>query len=395
MSAPVARLPEGVYLGLSTDVYFAQEALGSSDYTTMDLHREGWYWTSRHNRDRVAVGKKVALTYGSALHCIMLEGLEAYEGTYAVAPDKREYPDLVETIDEMREALEKDGWSVPSKGKFDKAGWAAEMAQKMPDRPCWHNLMADFDLRAGNRSRISAVEDRMLRHMLDVATDPERTDNEDVRHLFNHVDPEHPALAEVSVFAEQDGIWRRWRFDKMLPAATLDLKSLGSWTGRPLEYEIGEVSARRRWEIQRADYHDGRLEAYRLIREGKVFGGTLAQHRYLEQIAAEHPTFGFVWLVYQKPDPSGRAAILMPVYDAQDSDMHEFGRAKLAAAKAFYLDRSTRLGFDKPWGRVDRMHFTDPEAKPAIRYPGWLGSDSPTEASAYASAETGSEADNG
>ena len=50
-------------------------------------------------------------------------------------------------------------------------------------------------------------------------------------------------------------------------------------------------------------------------------------------------------------------------------------------------------GLEKPWAKVEKMHFADQETAPFISYPHWIASaELPVD---YPSAETPGEADNG
>jgi hypothetical protein len=374
------RLPEGVYLNLPPAEYFAQPAMGSSDWTKLDQHREGWWMASRHNPDRVEP-KGRYLMYGTALHVILLEGLAAYDRAFICEPDPRQFPGLARTKDEIQREWVRAGLSLAGTSGWSKDQWRAQAAYKLPSLPIWSNILDDWSPRAIGKTIVSATEDRMLRHMHDVVTAPDRPDNADVRRLFT-LDPDHPPLAEVSVFAEVDGIWCRWRFDRLLPRAILDLKSLGNWTGRPLDWEVGEVTARRRWHIQRADYYDGRAIARRLIHEGKLFGGEIEHRRYLEHIIDE-PNEAFIWACYQVPSPAGRAAVMMPVWDDTGSDLHSAGARRLARAKAFFRAAVARYGLEKPWARVEPLHYSSQNRTPSIPYPHWIGDDDPVDAAAY------------
>lgn len=392
-----APLEDGVYLNLDADRYFRQETRGSSDWVKIHQLGYGWWWQSGYNPDHVEVPNK-ARNYGSALHAIMLEGIAAYEARFAVEPDPRDFPGLVVTIPQIKAALTEAGYSTAGTSKFTKDDWVGEMLSKLPNVPCWDLILEDFRTEAGLRDVVKSVEDRMLRLMRDVAVSPDREDNIAIRNLLVESEA-HPSLAEVSVFSTIDGIRRRWRIDKMLPGADMDLKSVGQWRGRPLKYEIGEVLARNGWDVQRADYHIGRTEAYRLIREGQLFGGTIEQRNYIKEIVEENPTWDWIWLAYGKPEPSGRAPILMPVWDdswgptdpatgvVPMGELRQFGQHKLDKAIAFYRRAVDRFGFDQPWANVEPLHFTDPYQENAIVLPHWIQSDAPTEAEAYAPAD--------
>ena len=392
-------LPDGVFLNLPASDYFAQGRMGSSDWIRIHKTGAGWWWGSHLNPDRVEKKTK-ALTYGSALHAIMLEGVGAYEAMFAVEPNPLDFPGLLKTVDDIKARLEKEGFSLAGTSKFAKDDWLGEAAAKLPDVPCWGNLYEEFQVRVGRRTIISSAEDRTLRLMHKVAVDPTRTDNAAVRKLLVNTN-DHPALAEVTVLSTIDGIRRRWRMDRMYPAVTMDLKSVGQWRGRPLAYEVGQVLAQNCWDLQFADYHIGRTEAYRLISEGKLFGGTLEQRRYIQQIAEENATWDWVWLAYGKPDANS-APILLPLWadswapidpykpdePPRPSDLRQYGLNKLEKAIAFYRRAVAEFGLHEPWARVEPLHYIDQDREPRVFLPHWIADETPVDADAYTTEET-------
>ena len=392
----MSDLELGVHLGLDAVTYFEQDALGSSDFIKLHQAKEGFWWSSRHNPDR-QIRTTTGQNFGSALHALLLEGPAAYEARFCIAPDKRDYIGLVDTIDQMKVAIAEVGRTPEGTSKWRAADWAAAMAYVRPDLPCWTNILEDFDAERGSKPIVTSHEDRMLRLMLRIATDPDRNDNVAVRRLFA-TDPDHPPLAEVSVLAEVDGLKLRWRIDKMLPRADLDLKSLANFRGRPMAWEIGEVAARHGWDIQAAHYRRGRKIALQMVRNGRLFGGTLEQRSYIRDIAemdveTPEPT-AWIWLVYAKPDEKGAAPVMCPVWDPENGDIHRYGEAKLEKAKRFYREMVKRYGLDQPWARVEPLHFTAPTgapngfgAGPQIMFPHWIAEDEPTEETAYAAEE--------
>jgi len=385
-----ADLPDGVYLNLDEGAYFRQRAMGSSDWTSLHFKKHGWWWQSPHNPDYRRPEAKV-LTYGSALHAIMLEGLDAYEARFIVQPDPAEFDGLLTTTEDMQRALSDAGFNLSGSSKWKKPDWAAAMRVNMPDVPVWLNIMERFDATKGDRQAITAIEDRQLRFMRSFALDDDTPDNADIRQIFS-ADSGYPALAEVSIFATVEGVRRRWRIDRMFPTFDLDLKSLGKWSGRPLTYETGEVMARRGWDIQRADYHDGRTKAYELIRAGRIYGGSIEQRKWLETWPDQFPKWDWVWLVYQKPDTSaGNAPVLFPIWDDSEdintasgmSVVRENGAHKLAKAKAFYRQQVERFGLDRPWALISPLHHTDENRKPHIVLPHYIAEDAPPSSAAY------------
>ena len=389
-------LEDGVYLGLPAIRYFRQETRGSSDWMRLFVKRHGWWWQSKYNPDWTPKTSDYQ-NYGSALHAIILEGEEAYRQQFAVQPDPARFPKVLRTTTEIKAALVEEGWDLRGTSKFDKAEWEIYAQDKLPGYTIWGIVEADFDAERGSKPMVKASEDHMLRFMRDVAIDPARSDNAEIRKLLATTE-EHPALAEVSIFATIDGIRRRWRIDRMYPAIDMDLKSLGNWRGRPLKYEGGEVLARNNWVIQRADYHRGRTEAYRLIQEGRLFGGTVEERRYIRWIVEQNFAWNWIWLVYQKPELSGRAPVIFPIWDntlAPDGaigPLMQAGQRKLDKAIAFYRRAVDQFGFEQPWAEVAPMHFTEPVPNhpeaPVLSIPHWVQEDEPTEAEAYPQPET-------
>lgn len=380
------QLPDGVYLGLKEGDYFAQDRLGSSDLIKLDQHKEGWWWQSRWNRDRTNA-QTAAQSYGSALHAIMLEGVGAYETRFAVAPDPADYPGLLTTIPQIKEALTEEGFDLKGTSKFQLIDWLATAAVELPRRPCWEAIKLDFDEHRKIRDddgevvaikpAVSAVEDRMLRFMHEAAIE-----HPDMRQLLG-TGERFPVLAEVSVFWTDDhGVRRRARFDKPAPKFTLDLKSLGNWQGRQLIHALGDHIKRNGYHIQEADQHTARKLAHRMIVESGgalLSGGTDEDRAWITAIATRNMPWAWVWLFYQKPEPSGRAPILFPVWDEWKSRFHVDGHRRAVRAVQFYLESVERFGLgdrpdgqgreSRPWSRVEPVHYTDEDLDPKVTLP--------------------------
>jgi hypothetical protein len=380
-------VPDGVHLDLPAALYFEQDALGSTDLIRLFKNKYGWWWSSRHNPDRVEK-ETAAQAYGSALHAIVLEGVGAYADRFAVEP---RWPQAaVDTIPQMKDALRQGGFVLRSTSEWLKADWLAAMRQNLPRVPVLANLQADWAERVrGARQVISATDDKMLRLMADVVTG-ERADNADLRKLFAG-DGGHPPLAEISILHTQpDGVRRRWRLDRMFPRFDVDLKSLGNWAGRPLDWAVGDIIAKYGYDIQRADYFDGRRMAYEYIRAGKLFGGTPEQRSWLRRYPDEFPAWDWVWLFYQKPEAAGRAPVIFPVwddsYDTQGGPgaLRRYGANKKRKALEFYRDAVAEFGLDRPWARVEVVHYTDADLSPAIKLPAWIAEEEAADPAAYA-----------
>lgn len=374
----VEYLPDGVYFDLDEELYFGQDALGSSDLMKLWKFKHGWWWQSRWNPDRVEKVSKERM-FGRASHKIILEGMDAYERTYAVTPTCPK--GALVTVGDVQAALQAEGFHLRGVSNWRAADWFAAAATNIPHVPCWPNIMADFDEERGQKPVVTAVQDRALRVMFEAAMG-----NPAIANLFGAVSG-FPPLAEISIlFTDPTGTRRRWRLDRMFPAFNLDLKTMGNWDGRPLPYAVGDIIGRGGLDIQRADYDVGRAKLYDFVRAGKVQGGTLDQRAFLQTIVEAGGKWDWVWIFYQKPDPSGRAPVIFPVMDESGSDLALYGQRKAAKAMKFYRDAVAEFGLERPWTHVEDLHYTAEEFEPRITLPHWVAEEEPSgEASAWAS----------
>lgn len=395
-------LADGVYLNLPESIYFAQDRYGSSDVMRWHLMKHGWWWKSRFNPDYTD-DRSDAMNYGSALHALMLEGLAAYEERFFVEPDKREFKDLLITVPQIKEALENEAMlDLKGTSKYALADWEDAAATHLPDRHVWGNIMRDFKARSaildddgeviGQHPSVSAVEDRMLRVMLDAAMD-----NDDMRALLDPAG-EWPHIAELSfLWTDEHGLRRRARFDRIVPNFTMDLKTLGNWQGRELEHAVDDHIKRMGYDIQLADQHDARHRMHAMIREegdACMFGGSIEHRAFLQAIAERDVPFDWVWLFYQKPEMSGRAPIIFPVKEVWRGPYHVSGVRKAERAKAFFHEAVKRFGLgdtpsedgrpSRPWARVMPVHYVGENDHPGqphltLSHYGWDDNPVPNE----------------
>ena len=377
-------IPDGVFLDLDQEEYFAQEALGSSDLIRLHRARHGWWWASRYNPDFVDRPTREK-TYGSAMHALILEGIQAYEERFAIAPEKP--ADALVTIDDVKRALVREGYNVDGRSAWRAADWFDAAEVNIPHIPCWPNMQAKFMRDLEGRESISARDDRMLRIMQRAILADKQ-----LRMLFG-ADSPVPPLAEVSVFKTlPDGTRRRWRLDRLFPKFTLDLKTLGmvASQGRPLNWAVGELIPRAGYDIQRADYDQGRRVLNKFVADGfQVHGGALDRRNWLKKLVemsadgGARQSWDWIWLMLQKPDPKGLAPVVFPVYDDARSAFWKSGRNKAQKALAFYRHAKKQFGLHQPWTSVEEVHYTDSDLSPSINIPHWAFDEIPTDPAAY------------
>lgn len=315
MSGVSGDLQDGVYVGLPAERYFAQPRLGSSDLKRLHNRPADWWYGSRHNPDKEPETRSEEKDFGSALHCLLLEGEEAFERGFVLSP-----------FDDFRKA-EARAWRD-----------ATIEAGKLIVTPDMH---------------------RRVRHMAAL--------------IQNH--PEFgPAfaegLSEVTVLFTWRDLPIRARFDKLLPRFVIDLKTFGGFTpGRDLTDRALKIVAQRHYDVQRFLYDRAREALVELVRDGLLFGADRAEAEWLQRVARE-PDWKWVWIFYQRRDDSASnpaAPVVKPIARSRFDASFDSGRRKCEVAVANWRDFNSRFGLSTPWATIEPM--TEP---PDHAFPPWL-----------------------
>lgn len=394
-------LPDGVFLNLPEDIYFAQPRLGSTDMSRLYLNEEGWWWKSALNPDRVDSEDNSAKEFGKGLHALVLEGDDAFAERVAIYPDKNELSKLhgelfCVTLKDILTQLEKRGFNP--KANAGKPFLISYASSRAPELIMWDTLDAEWERVNKGKIKVTAAEDRQLRIMTEAVRN-----HPQVGPLFQY-GAEHVPLSEVTIFwHDEQGNARRGRLDQMLPQTTCDVKTLQNVAGRPLKYAAGEHMAKLGYHVQMADHHIARKYAYRFISEGKVFDGaevapaedrTFEEHArstdkfrrelaWIKRFPTEAPNWDYAWLFYQKPDAkAGMAPIIFPwaedYWDGEShgtAELHMRGLRGWIKAMQTYKRCMLQFGPDKPWTRVEPVHTSVEGAKNRVYYPPWTGGD--------------------
>lgn len=379
-------LPDGVYIGLPDDVYFKQGALGSSDlrYLWDDKTADGWWWRSPNN-PFYQRQKRNALEFGSALHCLALEGEGAYASRYYVMPAKTQFEDLIETVDDLKAAL-KAADAPPALMRGKKSDLVESVKTYAPHRHIWDDIVSKAERKAAGKMILQADIDHQVRTMVSAGLK-----NELARGLFTAEGGVR--VTELSVFwTLPSGTRLRFRFDSILPQANCDLKSIDGWRpGESLTDAAGKAIGNHHLDIQAAVSFSARRQMYRFIQAGRVHiwpdqapGATDPQtvkawlNRFPAEAplnAGEAPGWNWLWLFFQKPTQDGRAPTLLPVWLRFGSTEHADGYSKAVLGIANYEDRVRRFGLSEPWACALEPHHLNaghPDASEQISIPSWV-----------------------
>lgn len=360
--------PDGVYLHLDFEDYLHEpDCLGSTDKATLWLRKQGWWWRSKNNPYYFRPKSTDEQLFGECAHAALLEGMHAYESRYVVEPDRRDYPNALFTIPQIQAALKAAGVYPARSSTFTKEDWAETAEIYLPDQPVWENVLADFRrMTSSGRKGVPAEADFAIRTMRELAME-----EPSMAELLS-AGSQFPILAEVSFFwTDESGIRHRARFDLLLPPSTDDLKTMGNWEGRDLDKAVDDHIKRNGLDVQCADYQVARRAMMHMIRESEgacIHGGTEEEADHLYAMAHFDQTAkpSFNWIFYQKPTAGGLAPVLFPLVEKWGGPYHRAGFRKRAAALATYRDGLERFGLDRPWGRIEPVHYTVEELEPHI-----------------------------
>jgi len=244
-------MPDGAYFGLPEDVYHDIPRLSGSGIkeicvSPLDFWSQSWMNNLRDAED-IEEEDSAAKKLGRAYHKLLLEGDEAFEKSFAVAPDKKDFPDALDGAEALKEACADLG--------LKKNGKIADLCERIreadPRIQLWPDIMADFHERLAGRQ---------------VLTKRQWHEIEKVRFVLKHMPSVRAGFSggfpEVSLLWTENGVKLKSRADYLKPrgkyAAVIDIKTFGNVMQRPIDEIPATEIARNRYFIQPVTYTHGR-----------------------------------------------------------------------------------------------------------------------------------------
>lgn len=319
-------LPDGVYIGLADEHYFAQDRLGSTDLKTLHRDPSSWWYGSARNPHRGKRKPSDEMEFGSALHALVLEGEDAYAARCRIRPET--YPDA------------KTGELKPWHGG---AGFCKDWTE-VNSGPGIIILTEDAD--------------RRVRHMAEL--------------ILNHPElgePMRGGLSEVAVlWTGIDGTKLRAKFDKLLPRFVVDLKTFGGDAkGRTVKEQCLGLVAQRDMDVQRFLYFQARTAMAGLIEAGHLFGGNDHEREWIAKAAAIED-WRWCWIFYRRRDDERPyAPIVKPILRSHFDASFDSGRRKVEVALQNFKTFSERFDGGVPWAVVEAT-----EEPLDHEFPSWL-----------------------
>jgi hypothetical protein len=315
--------PDGIYFGLDNEPYHADPALGSSGLRNLLRGGPTYWWHSHMNPQRP---RKVtrALTFGDAVHTIVLEGREKFEAKYAAPPD----PDgLLCTYADLRTWLKDHGEVKIGRSKAEAVAQALKVDPSV--------RIEDVEVaRITDSGRTMLSDDDWARTQVAGAM---IRNNPELRTSFAG------GIAEVSVFwTDESGIRMKARFDYLKPRGIGDLKTLGDIKDQPFDVACRTSIARRKGNVQAAHYLDGRARFPAFYAAGQVWGDHDVE---LAKRIAAAPQWGWAWVFIQSIDAPLTWSTALQV----QNPIVEVGRLRVGKAVATYREFMDRFGPGNMW----------------------------------------------
>lgn len=250
-------MKEGLYFGLSEDEYHALPCLSASGIKSLLISPTD-FWTWSWMNPNKPSGDTEARIIGTAYHKRILEGKDAFYNRYCYDFNPSDYPNMIKTMDDLKEELSKHG--IAPKGK--KSDYISTLLSVDPDAQIYDRIYSSWESQRGDKQPLSA---ELIGRIEQAAAMIEN----------------HPQLSkcfsggypEVSVVWTDDGVPFKARFDYLKPNVVIDLKTFQNTMGKPIDRAIYYACASNKYHIQASFYLDRAMtRAIRFARDGKTHG---------------------------------------------------------------------------------------------------------------------------
>lgn len=380
-------LEPGIYFDMPDEVYHKIPAFSCS-LAKLLLASPTIGWASSWLNPKKEESKKDHLTVGKAYHAMILEGVKAYEARFYPMPEKSDYPEALEKVDQVKAAIEARNEKPVSRvdapdlgeGKTraaKKEDWVAQLAALDRSVEIWEVIKAKHEKRARGRDLISVEDDHQIR----VAA---RMINQDpqLAQAFKG------GWAEVTLIwrDERQGVLCKCRTDYLKLKGVVDLKSFANKNDRSIRNSIIREVAQYRMSLQPAHYLPGIEAVRKLVREhgaSVVHNWRLEQERALEteglansvdlydERHSDQTTWAMRWAAYQEPDrwlwvfqQKGEAPVTRGLYHPLGGSIHSISQMMIVTALRTFREFTETFGVE-PWLDLEEIGELTDEDIPA------------------------------
>lgn len=351
--AAVEQLPVGIHFNVPDNIYFGQQALGSTDKKQLAIDPVEWQFNRLHGEDKNTPAK----IWGSGLHARTLEGVGAFAQRFRAPPVKP--AGALVTREDLSNFLKAN--TVYFKSGDTKPVLAKLVRETDPDAVIWDEVLAKFTDEVPEDRRLTPVmveeinlaaqwmqADPMLAPIMQDGT-------------FQHGSP------ELTIIYDARGVRCRARFDYLIPGEVrpkiIDLKRYSPWrNGNPL-LGITQAIGNFRYDLQAADYIEAFKHGVELYRAGKVFGAE-PYDGYLDRTFGADELPDWIWTFIKGDGAPQPRVVKLPA----ELTVFKVAQTQIEMALQSYIENVAAHGLDKDWSPIPGAIVLDDSD-----FPAWFG----------------------
>lgn len=299
---PVETYAPGIYFDMPNEVYQASPALSASGIKKLAASPMLYYakcpWL---NPDYTPPEAKDYFDIGEGYHARILEGPEAFRQRFAIGLDKKDYPNALDTMKDIRAA-----WphGITPKGTSKRECFNNLLAYDATVE-LWEDILAEHAQANEGKTMIDAKTCRLIEiGAAMIEKDPE---------LSQLISGGYP---EVSLFwtCPRTGIPKKARVDKLKVRMMVDLKSVANTKEQRMENVVRLDIANRRYALAPSHYFQGAAEVRKLVRAhgDAVIHGDDEQAAWAKKWAAHTVPDEWAWVYIQKGDAPVARGLFYP-----------------------------------------------------------------------------------
>lgn len=337
------QIEPGVYFGLPESVYHAAPGLSNSGMKQLAVSPLN-YWHCNLNPDYERPQETDAQRFGTAVHCRLLEP-ERFPRCYAEKLSRDDYPNALDTIDEMKAFLLAHNLPTSCKRKQELIDRIREHeldVEIWDDVQTWHAEATAGKVLLGRKEwqRVDRVAEI-------VAADP-----------FASA-AVTGGVPEVSFFVRdpETGVLLKARMDYVRPTATIDVKTFSNSRGKPTDKAVFEAIYYEGYYRQCVFYHRVRELARQQLVAGEIGLHGEAPPEWLQAfLAADQHNFAFLFI--ESTEPFDLRVVVLRRAEAPGADTNIFwasAEMQIAEMTAIYAECVEKYG-DGPWREPHRPH---------------------------------------
>ena len=224
----------GIYLDMPEEEYHADPSFSTSGTKLMTISPLDYWVNSPLNPD-YEPRTSAALDLGKAYHKMILEGPEAFDGAFCIAPDKTDYPDALDGAEALRAKCKE----LELKASGSIADMCGRIREADPAVELWPDIKAIFEEERGERVPLTKDQWKGLKLVQAV-----------LARMENAAKALRGGVSEVSIFWTEYGIPMKARLDKLQPQGIVDLKTFGNVMNKEIISAVAGEIAKHRYYLQ-------------------------------------------------------------------------------------------------------------------------------------------------